>query len=274
MIKLIASDIDGTLVPEGAHVLDPAYFDVIREMREAGIIFCACSGRKYESMQKLFAPVADMIYFISANGTLVRTKDRVLHSWSIDPDMYPPLLQKLRSVGSGEIVVEGPDDCWIEGSDTPVTRLMRDQYKYSVENIGSLDALVTKDIIKISFYYPRVEDLTEDFYNSRFSKDLSMTVSGKTWLDFTAAGTGKGTALAFLKKHLGIRSEETVYFGDNLNDLSAFQEAGVTGTVQNARPELHEAADIVAPSFTDRGVLQALRHLLDLKRQVQAANNA
>ena len=45
MIRLIASDIDGTLVPEGSHVIDPAYYDVIRELKAEGITFCACSGR-------------------------------------------------------------------------------------------------------------------------------------------------------------------------------------------------------------------------------------
>ena len=80
MIKLIASDIDGTLVREGAHEIDPAYYDVIRELKEAGITFCACSGRQYPSMLDLFAPVADDIYFISNNGTLIRTKKDVLHS--------------------------------------------------------------------------------------------------------------------------------------------------------------------------------------------------
>ena len=100
MIKLIASDIDGTLVKEGSHEIDPAYYDVIRELKEAGIIFCACSGRQYHSMMELFKPVADDIYFIASNGTVVRTRDRVLHSWKIDPELYIPLIERLRSIGA------------------------------------------------------------------------------------------------------------------------------------------------------------------------------
>ena len=49
MIKLIASDIDGTLVPEGSHEISPEYFKVIEDLREIGIRFCACSGRQYPS---------------------------------------------------------------------------------------------------------------------------------------------------------------------------------------------------------------------------------
>ena len=70
MIKLIASDIDGTLVKEGSHEIDPAYYDVIRELKEAGIIFCACSGRQYHSMMELFKPVARPAQLEDRSGTV------------------------------------------------------------------------------------------------------------------------------------------------------------------------------------------------------------
>ena len=61
MIKLIASDIDGTLVKDGTLAIDREYMDVIRRLLDKGIIFVACSGRQYRSERKLFAPVADRL---------------------------------------------------------------------------------------------------------------------------------------------------------------------------------------------------------------------
>ena len=84
---------------------------------------------------------------------------------------------------------------------------------------------------------------------------------------------GKGEAFALLQEYLGVGIEETVYFGDNLNDLSAFHEAGVAATVANARQEMHDAADIVASSFSDLGVLRQLRHILDLEKRFRAEGN-
>ena len=49
MIKLIVTDIDGTLLPEGTHSLDPEYFEVITRLREKGIQFAAASGRHWKS---------------------------------------------------------------------------------------------------------------------------------------------------------------------------------------------------------------------------------
>ena len=63
---------------------------------------------------------------------------------------------------------------------------------------------------------------------------------------------------------------ETTYFGDNLNDLTAFHEAGVAATVANARSEMQDAADIVERSFSDLGVLKELRHILDLHKRFEA----
>ena len=49
MIKLIASDIDGTLVKDGTLAIDREYMEVIRRLINKGIVFVACSGRQYRS---------------------------------------------------------------------------------------------------------------------------------------------------------------------------------------------------------------------------------
>ena len=49
MIKLIATDIDGTLVKDGTLAIDPEYMEVVGKLVEKGMIFVACSGRQYRS---------------------------------------------------------------------------------------------------------------------------------------------------------------------------------------------------------------------------------
>ena len=70
MIKLIASDLDGTLLQNGAQELDPVVFDQIRALAENGIRFVAASGRQYPNLRRLFAPVQDDISYIAENGSL------------------------------------------------------------------------------------------------------------------------------------------------------------------------------------------------------------
>ena len=56
MIKLIVSDIDGTLLPYGQSELDIELFELIRRLRSAGVTFCPASGRQYHSLRALFRP--------------------------------------------------------------------------------------------------------------------------------------------------------------------------------------------------------------------------
>ena len=63
MIKLIATDIDGTLVKDGTLMINPEYMTVIEQLTQKGILFVVCSGRQFSSEKKLFASIKDIIYF-------------------------------------------------------------------------------------------------------------------------------------------------------------------------------------------------------------------
>ena len=65
MIKLIASDLDGTLLQNGAQRLNPEVFDMIRTLKSHGILFTAASGRQYTNLRRLFAPVKDDIAYVA-----------------------------------------------------------------------------------------------------------------------------------------------------------------------------------------------------------------
>ena len=70
MIKLIASDIDGTLVENSTAVLYPEMFDLIRKLKKEGILFCAASGRQYQSIANMFEPVKDDIIKFAESESL------------------------------------------------------------------------------------------------------------------------------------------------------------------------------------------------------------
>lgn len=261
MIRLVATDIDGTLLRDGSHDLHPAYYDMIRRLRETGVYFCVCSGRQYDSIRRLFDPVSDDIFYIAENGSLVRTRTEVLHSWNIDPDAYLPLLHDIRKIPDAGIVVSGKDLSWVEsGEDSHLFRLLKDSYHYTLENIPDL-AKVPDDVVKISVFHRDGDRGLQALSRSRWKDVFSLTASGVTWMDICPKESGKGTALAFLQEHLGVGREDTLYFGDNMNDLSAFRQAGLAGTVANARPEVQEAADFVGGRFEDLGVLRELERI-------------
>ena len=81
MIKLIATDIDGTLVKDGSLLIDPEYMSVIDRLIDKGIIFVVCSGRQFSSEFKLFAPIKHKLLYITDGGTVVRTPKEILKTY-------------------------------------------------------------------------------------------------------------------------------------------------------------------------------------------------
>ena len=75
MIKMVASDLDGTLLLNKAQSLPEEIFPLIRKLKEMGILFVAASGRQYPNMKRMFAPVASEIAYISENGARLSLPD-------------------------------------------------------------------------------------------------------------------------------------------------------------------------------------------------------
>ena len=83
MIKLIASDLDGTLLKEGTMDINPEIYDIIRKLKAKGIVFAAVSGREYDSIERVFAPVKDDIYFIAGNGGIISYQGEIIEKMAI-----------------------------------------------------------------------------------------------------------------------------------------------------------------------------------------------
>ncbi len=62
MIKLIASDLDGTLLHNGAQKLTPRAIELIHELTQKGVHFVAASGRQYDNERRLFSEIKDEIF--------------------------------------------------------------------------------------------------------------------------------------------------------------------------------------------------------------------
>ena len=88
MIKLVASDLDGTLLFKGAQSLPEEIFPLIRQLKKMGILFVAASGRQYANMKKMFRPVVDDMAFISENGGLAVYNEKVLYQDSFEQDLF------------------------------------------------------------------------------------------------------------------------------------------------------------------------------------------
>ena len=108
-IRLICSDIDGTLLQYGKKELEDEIFEQIRELHRRGILFCPASGRQYTSLRKLFAPVADCCVFLCENGGVIYKDEQCIAKNPMPRALAEEIANDLwtRSDGQGEVMLSG-----------------------------------------------------------------------------------------------------------------------------------------------------------------------
>lgn len=116
MIKLIASDLDGTLLQNDAQELTPRAVELIRSLTQKGIRFVAASGRQYDNERRLFAGIEDQISYIAENGSLCIHQGKVISRGIIPDELAYRIIHEIKKEPGYEIVVSREDTCLIEGN--------------------------------------------------------------------------------------------------------------------------------------------------------------
>lgn len=261
MIKLVASDIDGTLLPEGTDKINPEIFGVIRQLKEKGIIFAAASGRHYTSMRRLFEPVKDDIIFIGQNGASVTCRGCSMQEYDMDWQLVCEWVREVRQIPGISFNLETRDRFISESTDPEYIRLEVEGYKTKLEMMEDVLAEEAR-ITKMSIYHKSdIQQIAREI-KPRWADRMYCTIAGDIWLDFMHPDANKGNALRGVQKALRIRPEETMAFGDNENDVEMLRSAGESYAVANAVPVVKEAARHMTDSNVNDGVLKVLKTLL------------
>jgi Cof subfamily protein (haloacid dehalogenase superfamily) len=263
MIKLIASDIDGTLVPEGSYQINSEIFDVIRKLKQKGITFVAASGRHYSSVVKLFEPVKDEIAFICDNGSLVKYDGKVIFLGSIDEQLAKAVMKDIQEIPGAETLVSCADTVYTDSYNTSMTDWMLNGYRYNLNMVDDLQGLQDDSIIKVTLYHDvDAEGVAKDTLIPKWQDQLQIVCAGEKWIDCTKLGVSKGYGIQKLQEILGITREETMAFGDNMNDIDMLKKAYHSYAMGNARQEVKAITKNIADTSENNGVLAVLYSLL------------
>lgn len=263
MIKLIVTDVDGTLVKESTLNINPEYYDVIRKLDAKGIKVVMASGRQYESIRKLIEPVQDLVWYIADGGATIKM-DRGLEVVAEIPKAWIKQCWKdIQNIPGMDAALGTPTTSYVPVKDTEMYKCIAYNYKFNTEVLGGWDKLPEEAISKISMYRPtEIERYTDKYFIPKWEGKLHMSIAGEWWLDCVMPGVNKGSALQKIMDYLGITAEEVLATGDNPNDLEMIKLAGTGLAVATAHPRVKEAADRIIPSYNEDGVLQEWKKLL------------
>jgi Cof subfamily protein (haloacid dehalogenase superfamily) len=264
-IRLIACDMDGTLLDDDDTVHDD-FWPLIERLHQRGIIFCPASGRQYYNLLERFEPIADHVIFIAENGTFVVRAGKELSSDCLDRDVAREMVSAGRALtASGAdigIVLCCKGSAYIERAD-PEFLAEVDKYYHRLELVSDLQA-VQDDVLKVSIFdFVSAEEISARGF-AAFVNSYQVVVSGQHWLDIMAPQANKGAGIRHIQESLGITRDQTMVFGDFLNDLEMMDEATYSFAMANAHPLLKDRARYLAPGNTDNGVVRTIKAVFGL----------
>lgn len=261
MVKLVATDLDGTLLGDDK-IIPEEIFELVLRLKEKGILFVPASGRSPYTLKANFGPVADCIDYVCDNGAVAIAGGKTVFSRPVPKDIVAKVLEfgKREDV---HILLCGSSTTYlapVEG--TKYEPHVRPYYFKRV----AFDELceVQDDVNKIAICdmrnpktgsYERLRNIVGD--------GGTVTVSGEIWMDVMRRGVNKGGALRAIQKYRGIDKSQTVAFGDYYNDIELLDCARYAYVMANANDDMFGYGNRIAESNNDGGVLKVIRRIAD-----------
>lgn len=256
MIKLIVSDMDGTLLDDNKKLHDD-FWEVFDELKRRGIYFVPASGRQYFNIYEYFKRIKEGLIILAENGSFIVEDGKELYSKCLDRENILELTETIRKIPNANIIFCGKKKAYIE-NDFPKFLAEVEKYYAKYE--------IVKDITKVDDEALKITicDLTGAEKNSypyvkKYSENFKVAVSGFVWIDVTNKNSDKGTGLKVLQEKLGISKDETMVFGDYLNDYELMQQGEYSFAMENAHPELKKIAKFCGGDNNDGGVVKTIK---------------
>ncbi len=261
MIKLICSDLDGTLLDEKKR-LPEEIFSLVEQLYERGVTFMPASGRQYHNLAILFAPVKDKILFSCENGALVKQRDKTLYCNPVPDGEIKGVLDAIRAIPHVCPMLCGEKSAYIENKTPPFYEEAHRFYTSCID-VDNLDDVIGKEpICKIAIYDELGSANNCILHLPQKLPRLRTALSGEFWCDVSSPTANKGTAIAFLREKFSLAKEECVAFGDHMNDYEMLLECGQSYVTENAFPPLKEKIKRTIPSNAEGGVLTKIKEII------------
>lgn len=241
MIKLIASDVDGTLLQRGENKISQEAFDVINAVSDMGVLFVIASGRPYCELKHLFEPVMDKIALVCSDGALTVYHGKNVLKTSMNRELAEELLYDVETKPDCEFLVYGEFIAYMKPKEESYDLKIRETCFNNVNVINTFKN-IGEDYLKVGIYNKKGISCVEDYFLNKWSKDFEVIYSANEWLEFTAPGVNKSIGIEALMRKFNIKKEETVAFGDSYNDIGMFHTVGRGYAMENAKDKLKEIA--------------------------------
>ena len=273
-IKLIATDMDGTILDSQGLLDLPRLEKILDRLEEKGIRFVIATGNEIHRVRQLLGHLTDRVVLIVANGAKIFENNQLIQVETWDDELVEKALtffkgqecqnQFVITSMNGGFVKEGTIFTQLDKFMTPE---MIELFYQRMNFVEELHPELFGGVLKMSLVVgeDRMDQVQEDF-NQVFNGYVQAVSSGYGCLDIIQDGIHKAWALQELLKRWNIKSEEIMAFGDSENDVEMLELAGIAYAMENADEKAKAVATDIAPANSQGGVYQVLEAWLDKNR--------
>jgi len=263
-IRLVVSDIDGTLVTKQKQVTSRA-MDAINKIRESGILFTVISSRPPRGIEVVAKTVGVTEPIPAFNGGMIVEPDlkTALREKLIEPIVVERLLKALPETGI-DTWVYTDTDWFVLDVNGPKVQHEAHAVKYAPTEVKDFSCVPLNRVAKlvgVSENFDAVE-AAEKRFQQEFAGAVSATRSQRYYLDITHPSANKGEGILLLSELLEIPPANIACIGDMENDVYMFRQAGLSIAMGNATPAVQGEAQFVTTSNEEEGFANAMERYI------------
>lgn len=261
MIKLIATDMDGTFLRANKSYDRKLFAKALALMEKKSVKFVVASGNQFKNLKSRFPGVSDQIYYIAENGGLIAHGHQILQENT---------LSKKQVVEAKHLSAEHPKTLTIWAGKHAAYVRKRDGQAFYDEMARFFNDLKMVDDFPLD--QDRFFKMTFVIHEGGVSQiarqmkqefpDLGFVCGSAVSIDVARPGLNKAVGLQYFHDYFGIKPSEMVAFGDSGNDIAMLQYAGQSFVTATAMPEAKQAADEVLASSEESAVQNKIIELL------------
>ena len=266
--KIIFLDIDGTLTEPGKNIPPESALRAIRQAREAGHLVYLCSGRNYDMLSPLLRYPFDGV--VASSGGYILCGEELIYDCPMTPTQQALVLEVLEQNGifytveclhgtyTDERFKEFLKKHAAQDNNSEVLR-WREEVETAL-HILPMSEYRGEPIYKILLLARKMEQVEEARHV--LDKEFFFSIPQGGWMGFVDAELvnrkfDKGKAVQRVCRYLHIPVEDSIGFGDSVNDREMMKAAGLSICMANGSDEVKALADEVCPAVTEDGLYKA-----------------
>lgn len=276
MYRMIAIDLDGTLLSPSGEVSGRTK-TAVRRALDAGLLVCFATGRSWTESRLVLEAVAHYPTAVFSGGAMIVDTQQqiVLHQMKMEPSLAAGVCGVMESAGHSPLALQdvlftGIDylvsevaplhpasKSWLATMNNAfraVPKLGDDPHEHTVR-VGAVGLITEMATLR--------SQLIETFGERVLCHSLAIPGQNIAVLEVFDPAVNKWQGILLAAERHGVRPEQIIAIGDDVNDLAMIENAGLGVAMGNARPEVLAIADLVVGSNADDGLAEFLDQLVD-----------